>query len=301
MVLIYTASMNTNDSQPLSQTGYKILMVFAMFFWAANWTTAKLVSGMMPAQTLIFYRFFLSIFAFLPLLFLKKISLKLSAKQAIVVGLSSLAMGLYQWFFFKGLYLGAAGNGGVIVTSLNPLFTFCIAAMLRKKALSKKEVIGLTLGLLGAVFFLELWHVDSAALMHSGTVYFIAAALLWSFLSIIGQFSTVPPLAYTFYAFAAVTPLFLIGTSYADLALIGNMGLSFWLNMGFIVIFGTVFSTTSFFYATQRLGAKSAASFLFLVPVMAVIIAAIVLGEALTWPTAVGGTLALLGVYILNK
>lgn len=275
-------------------------MLLAMICWGANWTGAKLIADAAPPQVLIFYRFLFSAVTFLPLLFYKRLSLTLSKSQWFIIGGSSVLMAVYQWFFFRGLHFGLASAGGVMVTTLNPLMTWAIEAVRLRRAVSGKELFGLMLGVLSAVFFLRLWQFDPAYLLNSGTVYFVLAAFCWSVISIIGQYVKISTLVYTFYMFAIVTPFLLIGTTATDVVNVTRAGAVFWFNLAFIATIGTVFATTLFFLANQKLGARTASSFIFLVPASAALIAWLVLGEQLPWTTITGGVLALGGVYSLN-
>ena len=277
------------------------LMIIAMIFWGGNWVSAKLIEPTMPVNIVVFYRFFFAGLGFLPLLFFRKISFRLTPKQCGMMGLCSLLMGTYQLFFFKGLHEGFAGAGGVLVTTLNPLFTFFLMAIIKRKSLQSREWIGLSLGIASAVFFLQLWSLNSHVIFDSGNIYFLTAACIWSVLTMISQTITVNTLLYTFYAFTLVSPLFLIGAKRSDILSILHQSPIFWLNLGLIVVFGTVFSTTMYFYVTQKLGAKIASSYIFLVPSSAILFAWIFLHEIPTFPTLIGGALALSAVYALNK
>jgi len=278
-----------------------ILMAIAMAFWGGNWVAGKIIEPMMPVRILVFYRFFFASLGFLPILLVTKTSFRLSKKNTGLMIICSVLMGVYQYLFFKGLHVGFAGAGGVLVTTLNPIVTFFLMALLKQKWLSKREWLGLGLGASSAVFFLQLWTLNLSHMLDSGNAYFLAASLTWSLLTIVSQYTTMSSVLYNFYAFAIVSPIFLIGAAKHDVLSVFHQSPLFWLNMGFIVIFGTVFSTTMYFYITQKQGAKAASSYIFLVPAMAMCFSFIFLNERPTWPTLIGGALALSGVYILNR
>jgi drug/metabolite transporter (DMT)-like permease len=255
----------------------------------------------MPVKILVFYRFFFAALGFLPILLYKRTSFRLSKKNAGLMLVCSLIMGLYQYLFFKGLHVGLAGAGGVLVTTLSPLITFFCMALIKQKGLRLKEWVGLGLGVSSAVFFLQVWTLNMTHILDSGNGYFLAAALSWSLLTIVSQHTTMSSLLYNFYAFAIVSPLFIFGQSLHDIAMIFHQGSLFWLNMGFIVCCGTLFSTTMYFYITQKHGAKEASSYIFLVPTMALLFSFIFLHEKPSIWTVIGGGLALAGVYVLNQ
>jgi len=276
-------------------------MILAMTFWGANWTSAKLLGSTMPADILIFYRFLFSAVLFLPLLLFKKISLKVPVSLWGILGVCVVLMGVYQWLFFKGVLVGFAGAGGVLVTTLNPILTFVFVSVLTRKKLSIREWMGLSLGLISGFFFLHLWNFSLDQFLHSGTVYFVCAAVCWSTLSVLSTRIKLHPMAYNFYLFSLILPFMLLNLPGSQLGLILNQGPSFWLNMTNMVLFGTVFATTLYFHVNQTLGSKVAASFILLVPLSTALVAYLVLHEVITWTTLVGGTLALSGLIVLNR
>ena len=276
-------------------------MGVAMTFWGGNWACAKMLEPLMGTSSLVFYRFFFAALGFLPLILYKKISFRLTKKEMGIMALCSVLMGIYQVIFFIGLHEGLPGAGGVLVTTMSPLITFALMAIIKRKGLEKKEWMGIGLGGLSAVFFLKLWTLNTQTLFDAGNSYFLIAALTWSVLTIVSQRLKISSLLYNFYAFGLVTPFLVIGTPIHELLSVCHQGLNFWIPMGFIVICGTVFSTTLYFFVTKTSGAKVAASYIFLVPTSAMIFAVLLLHEKPTWQTIVGGLLALAGVYILNS
>jgi drug/metabolite transporter (DMT)-like permease len=75
----------------------------------------------------------------------------------------------------------------------------------------------------------------------------------------------------------------------------------FWLNLFFGSAIVTTGATTMYFYATTRLGAEKASSFIFLVPLAASVSSWLLLGERIQLHTAIGGVLGIVAVYMINK
>lgn len=256
---------------------YLIWMTLAMVAWGANWTGAKIISGYTSTQVLVFYRFLFSALAVAPIIFWRRLSFRVATQVWPILILSSALMGLYQWFYFKGVHVGLAGVGGVLVTTLNPLMTFAIEAVIKRKSIETREWIGLGFGVISAVFFLQLWQFDWGHFLGSGTAYFLAAALTWSVLSLMGQHARLSPIVYTFYVALLITPVLLIGVDVATLGSVFQFDATFWIWMIFLSTLGYGFATTLFFLANQKLGAKTAASFMFLVPTSALLVALVFL------------------------
>ncbi len=73
-----------------------------------------------------------------------------------------------------------------------------------------------------------------------------------------------------------------------------------WSGMGFLAIFGTAIAYTWFTDAVHRLGAGHASIFINLVPVFAVLQAAVLLDERLGLAVLAGGTLVIAGVWLTS-
>lgn len=270
-----------------------------MICWSGNWIAAKWVAPLLPSQTLVFYRFLVSALVFVVFLLWQKISFKIPPSQWIMVGITSLLMGLYQWAFFKGIHLGLAGTGGVLVTTLNPIITFGLVALIHQKSLRKRELLGLGLGVLSAGLMLRVWRFNWTEFLNSGTGFFVLAAFAWAVLSIASQKVRLNPIVHTFYMMALVIPLFALGTPTESMLAAVHLGPFFWGNMGFMALFGTLFATSVFFLGTQQLGPKTSTAFMLMIPTCTAFLAWLLLGETLAWPTAVGGLMALIGVSLL--
>jgi len=63
----------------------------------------------------------------------------------------------------------------------------------------------------------------------------------------------------------------------------------------------TSLATTFYFYATAKIGANKASSFIFLVPLSAAVGSWVILGEVPLWNTIAGGILGIVAVFILNR
>jgi len=108
------------------------------------------------------------------------------------------------------------------------------------------------------------------------------------------------PIVFSFYVytFAAVIDFFL-ALPYGIMKPVGG-GLVFWGNIAYMSAGATTFATTIFFIASTRLGSERASSFIFTVPLSAVIVAWIILGEVPSLNLIIGGLFSTSAVYILN-
>lgn len=220
----------------------------------------------------------------------------------MLVVLGSVLMVIYNLLFFIGLKTGLAGAGGVLVTTLAPLFTFFLTIFIFKKRTQRKELLGLALGFFGGLILIKIWQFDLQEMLLSGNLFFLFAALTWSFLTIISQKSNkyMQALVFSFYIFALSSILKFFLAFDKGILDVFNLSLIFWSNIIFLSVIATTFATTIYFYASSKLGAEQAGSFMFLVPISSVGISWLVLGEIPKITTLVGGALTIFAVYLIN-
>jgi len=279
-----------------------ILLTLGMVCWGESWVSAKFLTRYAQPEVLVFWRFFLTWLTFIPVMLFMKKTVFINKKGLITALFASIVLVLYNEVFFTGLIYGLAGAGGILVTTLVPVLTFAIGCILTKKAPSGKDAIGLLLGAIGAGIIMEIWKTDMHLLFKSGNAYFLIAALSWAILTHISTRAKRYVSAYTFSFY-----LFLF-TAILDFALISYKGISlaipsdvvFISNLILIAVGATTFGTTIYFIATSSLGSQKASSFIFLVPLNALVMSYIFLGEAIKLNTVVGGISAITAVYMIN-
>ncbi len=196
---------------------------------------------------------------------------------------------------------GFAGNGGVIITTLTPLITFLLVAIIFKTKLFASQYIGLTIGLIGGIIILEL--NDLSIFLNSSNIYFALCAIIWAGVTLLSQFSHkhIHPVHYSFYISVVATIFSFIYAINSDLMSVFNQGLKFWVALIYIAVLGQTLATTIFFIASAKLGSQKTSSFMFLVPIFSLLIAWIVLDEVIYSHILIGGSLSLIAVYFINK
>ncbi len=278
-----------------------ILMIFAMIGWGETWVSAKILNRYLNSDELIFWRFLFTTIGMVIILFIFKISPKESLKELIIALITSIFLTLYNAFFFFGTRHSLASFGGIFVTTLTPIITFFLVTLFNKNSLHYKELLGLFIGIIGAIFMLKLWNFNLKEIFSLGNIYFILAAFTWSIITLIsskGKMKT--PILFSFYIFLFTTILDLIHLDF-KINNIFKFDNIFWLNLFLLSLWGTTFSTTIYFLAISKLGSKIASSFFFMVPLSALIFSIIFLKEKFDIYLTIGGVLGLIAIYFLNS
>jgi drug/metabolite transporter (DMT)-like permease len=278
-------------------------MVFAMVFWGASWVNVKILSSYINEYELVFLRMGISFISMFPVLYYFKFSFRLDLKTLILILLASTVLVLYSIVFFLGVEHGTAGFGGALVTTLIPINTFIILAIIHKKTISLKHSFALILGGFGVLTMLNIWSFDLSEIFSKDNIYFLIASILWPILTIISSKATkTNAMVFTFYVYIIST--FVIYTFFIEDTLFNavlNFDYIFWLNMFVITILSTTFATSIYFVGITKLGTKEVTSFIFLVPASALILSAIFLDEKITYNTILGTICTIIAIYILNN
>lgn len=280
----------------------KLYLVVTMIIWGVSWASSKVCVAYTDSFTLLFLKFFLSVLAMAPFVLKDVASIKFDVGffKIFVFGVAFLIM--YNIFFFMGLSLGYAAFGGVFVTTINPMITFVLVAILSKIKIPTIQKIGLFIGLLGGFIMLKIWDISPANLLHSGNIYFFLAALGWSLVSIISAkgSKTINSMTLTFVLLvgAAIVSFFFVPNG--ELLNVLSFDFHFWVNAFIAFILTTAFATTLYFKGVAILGASEASAYLFLVPVFAIVSSNLILGETIDLITIVGGVFAMAALYLIN-
>lgn len=278
-------------------------MIVSMTCWGFSWTSGKILTGYGDPLTISFLRFALTFVSLLVLLPLMKEKMAISKKGLRDLLISSALISMYTFLFFKGVSVGKAGAGGVLVTVLNPILVYAITLVLAQRRPTRNETLGLFLGLAAGVVLLKLVS-EAREIFKAGNIYFLLAACSWAMLS---RFTSKAArygssLSFSLWMYGISTALmFLFAGAESTGETFRKADFVFWGNLFFSATITTSLATTFYFVATARIGASKASSFIFLVPFSAALGSWIFLGEVIEMHTIVGGLLGIAAVYILNK
>jgi len=280
-----------------------ILMILAMATWGLSWTNAKVLSDYGPSSVVVFWRFFFSSIAMIPVLWLTGNDFQVTRQGMKYIFPGAVFISLYNILFFVGTDRGSASMGGIIVPTFNPVITFIISVLLLKQVFSRKDIMGLVLGFTGGVIVLQAWTLSLEQMIANGNMYFICASISWGIMSIISGRSHghVSTLSFSFWVYTISALIYLGVTWNKDIFLIFTYDWIFWVNMFFLSAGAMVFGTTVYFLATTRLGPEKASAFIFMVPVTALLFSVLLIGERLEVTTMIGGIMTMTAVYLINK
>lgn len=276
-------------------------MLFSMMLWGAGWPVLKILSGSVSWEVATFWRLALMSLAYLPVLWWNKKPLYLVKSAWPTVAFSGLLYALFMVLSFIGVQVATAGAGGMIITTLSPVFIVVITIVFTGFRPSKQHIVGLGLGLIGGMVMVELW--DGTILTNMGNLIFILSALTWSILSVLAQHSRnyLDPIRYSFFlGLIATFCMFIMAYGHGILSVF-DQGLRFWCALLYLSVMTQTVATTIYFVASGKMGSAKAGSYMLLVPLFALLSSYVLLGEIPSVSLLVGGAMSIVAVYWINQ
>ncbi len=284
---------------------YLKLLLMALF-WGGTFVAGRSLARTVGPFTAAFFRFaFASVFL---ILLLRKTEGRLAwpeKRQIIpVIFLGLTGALLYNYFFLKGLKLIEAGRASVIIAS-NPIFIALFSAYFFKERLNPIKVIGIMISVGGAIVVISRGRLLEALQggLGLGEVYILGCVASWVAFSLTGKavMDALSPLRSVTLSSIAGT-LFLAAPAFLE----GGFGflaqsLSEWGLIFYLGFFGTVLGFLWYYQGIQQIGPTRAGLFINFVPISAILLAALFLGEPITVSLLIGTGLVSSGVYLTNR
>jgi drug/metabolite transporter (DMT)-like permease len=280
------------------------MLTLATATWGSAFIAGKFAVQSFQPATVAFLRFFGAAILLFPLMWImeknrKKLTLK-DIGLFTVLGLTGIA--LYNICFFL-----ASKHAPVIKSSLfiasNPVLIVLLSGLFLKETISKNNIIGMIIALTGVTFIITDGHL--LTLFQLGfepiDLVLLGAVISWALYSVVGKvvlkkYSAVESTTYAV-AFGTLflLPFALVETSWQD---VQQASVTTWVAIAHMSIFVTVVSFVMYYYGIKEVGAAKASIFINVMPVSAVLMATLYLGETFTWAHGVGAAFVLSGVYI---
>ncbi len=281
---------------------FYFLMFLAMAGWGASWVNAKVLSSYINEYELIFLRNFFTIASLIPVLIFTRKYFYINKRSFLLAILASVIMIAYMKCYFLGTKFGTASLGGALVTTLIPINTFLIMAFFFGKKIVKKDYFALIIGALGVMTMLNVWSFSSEQIFTIQNMYFLGASILWPALTITSsKITKTSPMVFTLYMYIITSIMVVVFFTESLEFNYSSYDTIFWINILGLAVVSTTFSTTIYFIGIEKLGTNEVSSFIFLVPLFAILFSIIFLKEHLSISLLIGTVLTLIAVKILNN
>ncbi|MBZ5589759.1 MAG: DMT family transporter [Acidobacteriia bacterium] len=280
---------------------------FAVLVWGASFIATKIALTEVSPVTVVWLRFAMGV-AVLGVAVTMSRQLELVPFRTLctfaVLGLVGITF--HQWLQSNALVTSRASTSGWIVAT-TPVFMAILGRLVLKERLGAIRIAGIALAAVGVV--LVVTRGDPATLLHGqfgapGDALIVISAPNWAVFSVLSRRAlrshpAIRMMAYVMgigWLFSSV--LLVAGPGLSEVARLSARG---WGAVAFLGIACSGLAYIAWYDALQRMPASEAGALLYLEPLVAMTVAAALLGERITVATVAGGAVILFGVWLVNR
>ncbi len=277
-----------------------LTLVAVSIIWATSFPLIKIALESLSAGHLTLLRHVLASISFLLVMLIKKHKLLPQKKDFAIFGvLGLLGYTIYQTALNFGEINVSAGTASLIISSA-PAFTTVIAYFMLKDRLRPLAWLGVLISLIGVI--LIVLGENSSFSINLYALLILVAALSASFYTVVQKplfkkYSAIQVTAYS--VWAGTIPMFIFSSG-----LINELQATSFSSMAAVIYLGiapSAIAYTLFAYAVANAEVSRVTSFMYLVPVFALLFSWFMLAEVPSFISLVGGIIAISGIVLVNK
>jgi drug/metabolite transporter (DMT)-like permease len=217
-----------------------------------------------------------------------------------------LGITFHQWLQSTALLTSRASTTAWLVAT-TPVFMALLGWLVLKEMLGWLQISGIALATLGVLLVVS--DGDPSAISFKqfgapGDILVLISSVNWAVFSALSRrgLASHPATRMLFYVmtlgwlFSSV--LFFTGPGLGE---ISKLSIDGWVGVAFLGFFCSGLAYIAWYDALQALPTAQLGAFLYLEPPVAVIVAALVLSESITWAALLGGGIILFGVWLVNR
>jgi drug/metabolite transporter (DMT)-like permease len=217
---------------------------------------------------------------------------------------SLLGVALNQFLFVKGLSYTTVVNATLLGTTI-PIFTLLVCLFLGLDRVSLRRIFGIILAAAGVVYLVDPMRADFSADTTLGNILIVANSICYGAYIAISK-----DMLKRYGALTVITWIFIFGSfmtlpfgawSLAESGSIQNAGPFIWLTVLYIILVPTVGAYYLNAWALTRVSPSTVAVYIYLQPLLAFILAPVLLNEPLNSRTWIATLLIFAGVAIVSR
>ena len=281
--------------------------LFAVIVWGASFIATKVALQDVSPITVVWLRFGMGVIILgIAVTARKQFSFPTRKEWFYFALLGFLGITFHQWMQSTALQTSRASTTAWLVAT-TPVFMALLGWLALKEKLSWLQTSGIALATLGVLLVVSDGDPTSISFKQFGApgdILILISSVNWAIFSALSRhgLKTHPPARMMFYVMT-LGWLFssILFFTEPRLGEIGQLSLSGWLGITFLGIFCSGLAYIAWYDALRALPTGQLGAFLYLEPPVAVIVAAIILAEPVTWAALLGGGIILFGVWMVNR
>lgn len=284
---------------------YTLALLLTTVIWASTFINIKIVLAEVQPNTLAFMRFFIAAVVLVAYSIHRRLPRmeKRDLPRAALGGFTGITM--YNFLQNQGLkYAGA--TDAAIISATAPVFIVILARVFLKEKILPRQAVGIALALAGSVLVSTNGSLSGISLNSSriyGDSLILLTGVSWAAynISIKPLLERYPATSVLVYCTLAGT-VFLLPFMLAEFPInLAGITAGVWVNIFYLGLMASALAYLLWNSALAKIPMTTAAVFLYLMPVISAVIAAVILKEMPTAYTVTGGIIVLIGTYFAGK
>lgn len=281
--------------------------IFAVVVWGGSFVATKVVLQDISPLTIVWLRFAMGVVILgIAVAARKQFALLNRNEWPYFTLLGFLGITFHQWLQSNALQTSEAGTTAWIV-STTPVFMAILGWVVLKEKLGWIKIIGILLAFVGVLVIVYDGNLGAFSLRSfgkPGDILVLISAVNWTVFSVFSR-SGLRKHSATFMMFYVMligwvlTSMLFFATE--DLSQISNLTFNGWMGMAFLGIFCSGLAYIAWYDALQALSAAQTGVFLYIEPLVTVVVAFFILSEPITLASLLGGAVIILGVWLVNR
>ena len=282
-------------------------VAFAVIVWGASFIATKLALRDLAPVTIVWLRFAIGV-VILGIATVIRHQFTIPKKQELIYFsiLGFLGITFHQWLQSTGLVTAQASTTAWIVAT-TPVFIAIFSRIFLKERLSWLQISGIFLAAVGVLLVVSKGKLNTLfgnSFGEPGDILIMISAPNWALFSILSMrgLHNHKATQMMFYVMAMgwlfTTILFISSGSVSD---IRNLTWTSLIGVGFLGIFCSGLAYIAWYDGLQAIPASQIGAFLYIEPLVAVVVAWVILGENILFITLAGGAIILMGVKLVQK
>jgi drug/metabolite transporter (DMT)-like permease len=281
--------------------------LFAVTAWGASFVATKISLQYVVPTTVVWLRFSMGVLILgLAVALGKQFKLPQGRDWSYFAILGFLGITFHQWLQSTGLVTAQATTTGWIIAS-TPIFMALLGLIILKEYLVWYQVAGIILAAFGVLLVVtkgDLSAVTTGKFGTPGDLLVLISAPNWAVFSTLSRsgLKKHPSTLMMFYVMS-------FGWFYTSILFFSTAGIrqipfipwDGWIAITFLGVFCSGIAYIFWYDALKVLPVAQTGAFLYLEPIITVIVAALVLREAILLASLVGGITILIGVWLVNR
>ncbi len=283
-----------------------LFMLLAVLLWAVNFSVIKVALREFTPLGFNGIRLFFASTVLLVILFLSGEDFSLGKRDIWKLGLLGFTGNtIFQLLFIHGINLTTASNASIII-AMGPIFIALLSSLMKHERLNVTAWAGILISLAGFDLIITKQTGSIHMTWHNlrGDLMILSCDLLWAFYTVFSKpmLKKTSPLKLTAFTMLAGT-LFFIPFSIKDVLSISysSISLKAWVSLFYSGFFSLAVCYLIWYSSVRRVGNSRTAIYDNLVPVFAVLIAYIFLGERLSFLQGTGMLVIFIGIYLTRS